>query len=68
VHEALAAKATPEETEAFGRWMVTAAQAAADAAKEGGFMGSTLSGSVSASSRCSTRSATPSRPNAAVRT
>jgi len=39
VHEAIAAKATPEETEAFGRWMVTAAQAAADAAKEGGFMG-----------------------------
>ena len=35
----VAAKATPEETAAFGRWLLTAAQAAADAAKEGGFMG-----------------------------
>jgi hypothetical protein len=35
----VAAKAEPEETAAFGRWLVTAAQAAADAAKEGGFMG-----------------------------
>jgi hypothetical protein len=33
------AKATPEETAAFGRWLVAVAQAAADAAKEGGFMG-----------------------------
>ena len=32
-------KATPEETQAFRGWLVTAAQAAADAAKEGGFMG-----------------------------
>jgi hypothetical protein len=35
----VAAKATPEETEAFARWLVTTAQAAADAAKDGGFMG-----------------------------
>jgi hypothetical protein len=35
----VAAKATPEETEAFRGWLVTTAQAAADAAKEGGFMG-----------------------------
>jgi hypothetical protein len=35
----VAAKATPEETEAFRGWLVVAAQAAADAAKEGGFMG-----------------------------
>ena len=33
------AKSTPEETAAFGRWLVAAAQAAAEAAKEGGFMG-----------------------------
>ena len=33
------AKATPEEADAFDRWMVIVAQAAADAAKEGGFMG-----------------------------
>jgi hypothetical protein len=33
------AKATPEEAEAFRRWLLTAAQGAADAAKEGGFMG-----------------------------
>ena len=32
-------QATPEETEAFGRWMVAVAQDAANAAKEGGFMG-----------------------------
>ena len=32
-------KATPEEAQAFGRWMVAIAQAAADAAKEGGFLG-----------------------------
>src|SRR3954451_6895268 len=31
--------ATPEETAAFGNWLVTAAEAAANAAKEGGFMG-----------------------------
>jgi hypothetical protein len=35
----VAAKATPEETQAFRGWLVMAAQAAADAAKEGGFMG-----------------------------
>jgi hypothetical protein len=39
VRAMVAAKATPEETEAFGRWLVATAQAAADAAKEGGFMG-----------------------------
>ncbi|WP_107766148.1 hypothetical protein [Nocardioides terrigena] len=33
------AKATPEETAAFGAWLVVSAQAAAEAAKEGGFMG-----------------------------
>jgi hypothetical protein len=35
----VADKATPEETQAFRHWLVTAAQAAADAAKEGGFIG-----------------------------
>jgi hypothetical protein len=35
----VAAKATPEETDAYRGWLVTTAQAAADAAKEGGFMG-----------------------------
>ena len=35
----VAAKATPEETEAFRDWLIATAQAAADAAKEGGFMG-----------------------------
>jgi hypothetical protein len=39
VQALVAAKAEPEEATAFGRWLVTAAQAAADAAKEGGFMG-----------------------------
>ncbi|HEX6514014.1 MAG TPA: hypothetical protein VF049_00445 [Nocardioidaceae bacterium] len=39
VQALVANKATPEETAAFGRWLVAAAQAAADAAKEGGFMG-----------------------------
>ena len=39
VNSILEAKATPEEAEAFRRWILTAAQAAADAAKEGGFMG-----------------------------
>jgi hypothetical protein len=39
VDAVVAAKATPEETQAFRAWLVTAAQAAADAAKEGGFMG-----------------------------
>ena len=35
----VAAKATAEETAAFGQWLVVTAQAAADAAKDGGFMG-----------------------------
>ncbi|HJX07192.1 MAG TPA: hypothetical protein VJ736_03890 [Actinomycetota bacterium] len=35
----VAAKATPEETDAFREWLIVTAQAAADAAKEGGFMG-----------------------------
>jgi hypothetical protein len=35
----VAARATPEESAAFGQWLVDAAQAAADAAKDGGFMG-----------------------------
>jgi hypothetical protein len=35
----VAAKATPEEADAFGRWLLEAAQAAADATKEGGFLG-----------------------------
>jgi hypothetical protein len=39
VQALVAAKATPEEATAFGRWLVVAAQAAADAAKDGGFMG-----------------------------
>jgi hypothetical protein len=39
VQAMVAAKATPEETAAFGRWLFATAQAAADAAKEGGFMG-----------------------------
>jgi hypothetical protein len=39
VSEIVSSKATPEETAAFGQWLVATAQAAADAAKEGGFMG-----------------------------
>ena len=39
VNEIVTAKATPEEVEAFRRWLVAAAQSAADAAKDGGFMG-----------------------------
>lgn len=39
VRTLVASKATPEETAAFGQWLVASAQAAADAAKEGGFMG-----------------------------
>jgi hypothetical protein len=39
VNEVVSAKATPEEAQAWRRWMVAVAQAAADAAKEGGFMG-----------------------------
>jgi hypothetical protein len=37
--EIVAAKATPEEAEAFRAWILECAQRAADAAKEGGFMG-----------------------------
>jgi hypothetical protein len=39
VHAIVAARATPEETAAFGEWLVATAQAAANAAKDGGFMG-----------------------------
>ena len=39
VNELVTAKATPQEAEAFRRWLVASAQAAADAAKGGGFMG-----------------------------
>ena len=39
VQALVAAKATAEETAAFGQWLVITAQAAADAAKDGGFMG-----------------------------
>ena len=39
VQALVAAKATAEETAAFGNWLVVTAQAAADAAKDGGFMG-----------------------------
>lgn len=39
VQAIVAAKATPDEAAAFGRWLISAAQAAADAAKDGGFMG-----------------------------
>ena len=39
VNDILRAKATPEEAEAFRRWLLEVAQGAADAAKEGGFMG-----------------------------
>lgn len=48
VQAIVADKATREESAAFGRWLVDAAQAAADAAKEGGFMGF---GSVQVSER-----------------
>ena len=39
VHAIVAERATPDETAAFGQWLVDSAQAAANAAKEGGFMG-----------------------------
>lgn len=39
VNEILEAKASPAEAEAFRRWLLDTASAAADAAKEGGFMG-----------------------------
>ena len=35
----VAAKATPDEAAAFGRWLLATAQGAAEAAKDGGFMG-----------------------------
>ena len=38
-NEIVAAKATPDEAEAFRAWIMECAQRAADAAKEGGFMG-----------------------------
>ena len=39
VQAVVAARATPEETAAFGQWLLATAQAAAEAAKDGGFMG-----------------------------
>ena len=39
VQAIVAARATPEETAAFGQWLLATAQAAATAAKDGGFMG-----------------------------
>ena len=39
VRDIVAARATDEETAAFGQWLVATAQSAAEAAKEGGFMG-----------------------------
>ena len=39
VQDLVSAKATAEETAAFGRWLLATAQSAADAAKDGGFMG-----------------------------
>ena len=39
VHEILVAKATPDETKAFGTWLMAVAQATADREKEGGFLG-----------------------------
>jgi hypothetical protein len=39
VNATLDAKATPAEADAFRRWLLEVAGAAADAAKEGGFMG-----------------------------
>ena len=38
-NDVLNAKATPEEADAFRRWLLDVARAAANAAKEGGFMG-----------------------------
>ncbi len=39
VADIVRAKASPEEADGFGDWLIAVAQAAADAAKEGGFMG-----------------------------
>jgi len=38
-HALVAAKATPDEAQAYGAWLTASAQAAAEAAKDGGFMG-----------------------------
>jgi hypothetical protein len=39
VNQIVTDKATPEDAEAFRRWLLEAAQRTADAAKEGGFLG-----------------------------
>jgi hypothetical protein len=39
VQDIVVAKATAEESAAFGRWLLATSQAAANAAKDGGFMG-----------------------------
>jgi hypothetical protein len=39
VNEIVTEKATPEEAEAYRKWLLEAAQRSADAAKEGGFLG-----------------------------
>jgi len=39
VDDILRPKATPEEADAFRRWLLDLGQGAADSAKEGGFMG-----------------------------
>ena len=39
VNATVTQKATPDEAEAFRKWLLEAAQRAAEAAKEGGFMG-----------------------------
>jgi hypothetical protein len=39
VNQIVTEKATPEEAEAFRKWLLDAAQRSADAAKEGGFLG-----------------------------
>jgi hypothetical protein len=39
VNQIVTEKATPEEAEAFRKWLLDAAQRTADAAKEGGFLG-----------------------------
>jgi hypothetical protein len=39
VNEIVTQKATPEEAEAYRKWLLEAAQRTADAAKEGGFLG-----------------------------
>ena len=57
VQAIVAARATREETAAFGQWLVASAQAAANAAKEGGFMGSARRRSARAKGRCWTRCA-----------